>query len=53
MDEQIDFPDADGMNPENVTVCKCLFEVGIIVAKSFLESVSPIAAARHPVKIIR
>jgi len=50
---QVDFADADGMEPDDLPVGERLLEVGALIGKAFVETRPPVSAAPHPPKVIR
>jgi hypothetical protein len=50
---QVDFADADSVEPDDLAIGQRLFQVGAVIGKAFIEARTPVAAPPHAPKIIR
>ena len=50
---EVDFADADGVDPDDLAVGERLFEVGVVAREPLAEAPTPVAAPPHPPEIIR
>src|SRR5438128_1111166 len=49
----VDFADADGVQPEGVAIGEGLLELAVIDSEALIEAAPPIAAPPHPHEVIR
>jgi hypothetical protein len=50
---EVDFADADGMQPDDLAVGQRLLEIPVVIAKPLEKTGKPVAAPPHPQEIIR